>query len=104
MKIFEDLFYKSSVKLYRRVFGGGYTDTEKKEFVKDILCDIQPYSAKLNELPYGFDKNITLKMYCKSDDDIKEGDYIVFDNESYIITACIKRELGNIIYLSRRDI
>lgn len=102
--IFNTTFYKTPVKLLKKVSDGGYSTNDREEFIKTIYCDIQPYDADLTQLPYGLYENVTLKMYCEKDGDIKTGYYIRLEKEDYIITAVLKWHMGYKILLSRRDI
>ena len=103
-EIFDDIFYKTPIKLFKKISDGSYSNEAEEKFIKTIYCDLQSVDAGIIQLPYGLYENITLKMYCSTDEDIKTGDYIKTDDGEFIIEAVLKWKAGYKLLLSRRDI
>lgn len=49
--------------------------------LKTIDCDIQPYSGELLYREYGYQEQVTKRVFCDIDDDIKVGMFVTDSNE-----------------------
>ena len=64
---------------------GGITIPGILEHIKDIDCDIQPYSTALLIKQYGYNIEINKRVFMNADTDIKIGTVFYYTNPQNII-------------------
>lgn len=57
---------------------------------KTIECDVQAYSKERLYQDYGFSDDVTFRVFCDPDSDLKTGVLIEYDSEIYKIKRIIK--------------
>jgi hypothetical protein len=81
------MFYNKLLYVFN--MGEGYEDEDHIhhdgtwKYTKNIVGDVQPYSAELAKREYGFEVQTTKRVFYDQDDDIKEGTVIVYKNTVY---------------------
>lgn len=70
----------------------GYTDEMgiwhdgTEAVVKNIYCDVQPYSKELAYRQYGYNDEVTFRMFVDSVDyNFKLGNTVKFEDNNYIV-------------------
>jgi len=58
--------------------------------IKSITCDIQPYSSALLYRDYGYNEQVTKRVFCNLDADIKTGMIVKFENYKFKIIKIIE--------------
>ncbi len=71
-------------------YDGTYTKTE----LSSVMADIQPYSGGLAEKEYGFDTEVTARMFCGDCADIVPGRYVIANGRLYLIRYTARWGLG----------
>lgn len=87
-------FYTKPVEIYRIKNGSTYFAAAETELVCSVSADIQPFGGDVTEEEYGLRVERALKMYCKSQADIKEGNYVSVDGEMYRIKSVKNWDMG----------
>lgn len=64
------------------------------EVIREISCDIQPYSRDLAYRDYGFNEDVTYRIFCDPDpwNDLKIGGYVEYQDKQYQIKKIIPWE------------
>ena len=74
------MFYDKKLQLL--TIGQGYTDDDgiyhkgEEGVLKSIDCDIQPYSSELLYRDYGYQEQVTKRVFCDLNSDIKNGIFV----------------------------
>lgn len=86
-------FYDTEISVFEN---GENTYSEKghKNFLGTLICDLQPYENDTESKIYGLDESRSYKIYCDHTDLIKNGRYVSFGGQWYMITTAEKRSLG----------
>ncbi|SHK42235.1 hypothetical protein [Desulforamulus aeronauticus] len=59
--------------------------------LKTIPCDIQPYSSELLYRDYGFREQVTKRVFCNLDSDIKNGSIVIDEaGQRYMVKKIIE--------------
>lgn len=80
------MFYNKSLNLLTTTAGylddwGVYHEGEES-VLKTIQCDIQPYSSELLYREYGYQEQVTKRVFCDLDSDIKNGISVIDANNN----------------------
>lgn len=88
------MFYNKTLGLYNIL--EGYQDDfgswieGSEQHIKDINVDLQPYSTELLLKSYGYNVEVTNRVFCNLDEDIKIGSTLKDDTHSYEIRKIIE--------------
>lgn len=66
---------------------GGYIETPT--FIKSIDCDIQPYSTELLLKNYGYNIEVSKRIFMDIDTDIKVGSILKYNNANLEVRKTI---------------
>ena len=69
---------------------GGITIPGVLTFVRNIDCDIQPYSAELLLRSYGYNIEVTKRFFIDDISDIKIGTILMFGTEKHEVKKIIE--------------
>ena len=58
-------------------------------WIKDIYCDIQPYSTQLLLNQYGYNIEVNKRIFTDNDADIKVGTVLKYENISFEVRKII---------------
>ena len=86
-------FYDTEVGVYERE-GGGYSERAKETLLDTLVCDLQPYTADTENKMYGLSTKKAYTIYCDKNDLLKNGRYILFGGEWYMIVSVNERRFG----------
>lgn len=87
------MFRDKEIKIYRKT-PGRYDENDiyipgEPKFIKIIECDVQPYSDELLYKNYGYKEQVTKRVFCDNDEEIKKGDIVEYKDNEYIIKRII---------------
>lgn len=88
------VFYDDEIIVHRLV-SDIYNKTEEYQLLGNIMGAIRPINANDAFLTEGIPFE-TLKLYCEIDENVQEGDKIIFDEKSYIVKNVRKYHLKDI--------
>jgi hypothetical protein len=87
------MFYDKSVDILGET--GGYVDNDgiwqegTEDVLGTILADVQPYSRDLAYRDYGFDEQVSFRLFSDPNGLIKVGTKVQYNNDKYIINKTI---------------
>jgi guanylate kinase len=88
------MFYDKEIEI--RNISNGYKDTNriyhegKLEKSKSLMVDIQPYSAERLKKDYGYEMDVTKRIFCEIDSSIKINTVIKYNNYSMEVKKIIE--------------
>ena len=88
------MFYDKSVQIIG--FSNGSTNqygmySKDTETVIDTIdCDVQPITRELSNKEYGLDEDVDYTIFCDSNDSLRTGVIVKYDNVNYKIKQIIK--------------
>lgn len=87
-------FYNKTIELYSSGDDvrndAGIVITSAPLYIKNIECDIQPYSKDLLYKNYGYQVDCTKRVFCEIDNDVKLGCIIKYNSINYKIVKIIE--------------
>lgn len=87
------MLFNKTLGLYNTIAGHkddfGSWVPESEEHIKDIDVDLQPYSTELLLKTYGYNVEVTNRLFCDLDLDIKIGATLKDDIQSYEVRKII---------------
>lgn len=87
------MFYTKEVKLYElQAFENewGIVEEEKYTFINTIMVDVQPYSQEKLNRDYGYDLQVTKRMFCNIFDDITESTLVTYRDKPFHIVKIVE--------------
>lgn len=87
------MFYTKDISIYNMteyVDINGITRQDKYSFIKNLKVDVQPYSSEKLKVDYGYDFEVTKRVFCDVDIDIAESTIIKYKNTCYDIQKIIE--------------
>lgn len=98
-----DKLYNTPVELGEITGGGGYSNPHGI-YTKhcDIMADIQPYSGGLAAEEYGYNNEVTLRMFCAQNDDLTVGRVARVNGVDYTVKYVESWEIGAVALLDKR--
>lgn len=88
------MFYDKKIELYKEgqpiknKYGG--TAIGKPVYIKTINCDVQAYSRELFKKEYGYDIDVSERVFMDLDAEAIEGRIIKYNNNDYEIKKTIE--------------
>lgn len=107
MGLFER-FYTKEVEIYSMREEGVYTRERVFTPLCTIMADVQPYIAgetsrnELGDLMFGLMEQYKLRLFAADNENIKVGNYVLYDGSYYRIEHVSGWELGTEAVLSER--
>ncbi|SHH36187.1 hypothetical protein [Clostridium grantii] len=85
------MFYDYMVDICNETYTKNeYGDRVKTKTVIDTIeCDMQPYSSTLASRDYGLDISCTNRIFANINSNIKQGNFIFYNSNYYLITSTI---------------
>ncbi len=86
-------FYDTEITVYE-LKDASYGDSGERELLGSVICDIQPYEGGVRSKPFGLDENRSYKLFCDKNSLLKNGRYIMFAGEWYMIVSLMTWSFG----------
>lgn len=89
------MFYNKKLEIYDTKKGhltssGVWVEEEQNILLESIPCDIQPYTNDLAYKQYGYDGNVSYKIFCNNNRNLKLNNIIGFNDNLFRIVVCKK--------------
>lgn len=86
-------FYNKTITLLKQTDGymyhGSWINGELKEYAQ-IKCDVQPANRELIFKEYGYYINCSMRVFCDMFENLTEGDYIKYKDNTYQVIKLIR--------------
>ena len=92
--MFDKYFYRTDIRVYRKVLSGAYDVSETVEDICTVKADVQPYSGALAREEYGLDADKSVKIFCENDSRITEGVYVSVNGVDYIVKYAARYDMS----------
>lgn len=89
-----DWFYNKKISIYeytKKIDENGIVRSGVYELaLLDIPCDVQPYSAEKLKRDYGYDLEVSKRVFCDIYPEILESSVVLYRNQTYKIQKIIE--------------
>ena len=86
-------FYDTEISVYEAE-KNTYSEKGHKNFLGTLICDLQPYESDSESKIYGLDENRSYKIFCDTNDLLKNGRYVNFGAQWYMIVSTQNWSMG----------
>ena len=99
-----DIFATTTAKIAVKENYDDYEGTYTLKSLGGVTGDLQPYGGELLKNEYGLARECQKRFFCKRDDNIKEGVYLIIDDTSFEVVYVDEWDAGYIVMLNEVDL